>query len=219
MRLIIVGPPGAGKGTQAALIKDLLHIPHISTGNMFRSAIQNKTPLGIKAKHAMDRGELVSDDLTVSLVKERLEEKDAESGFLLDGFPRNVYQAEALNEILKEKNLKLDAVIDIEAKDDEIIKRIAGRRVCPQCKRGYHVTSLPPKHAGICDDCGVKLIQRDDDKEEIIKKRLEVYQTRTKPLLEYYLSSGLLKAVDGNRDVASTFADIKNFLGDFDGHH
>lgn len=209
MKLIIMGPPGAGKGTQAALIKDTYQIPHISTGDMFREAIKNKTPLGVEAKGYIDKGLLVPDSVTIGLVKERLANKDCQEGFLLDGFPRTIPQAEALNIILAELNIKLDAVVNIDVDDSVLIDRIVGRRVCPVCKAGYHVKYLQPKVEGICDECGGQLVQRKDDTEETVKNRLEVYANQTKPLLEFYNQLGLVKNINGIGDIDVIFNNIK----------
>ena len=209
MKLIIMGPPGAGKGTQAALIKDTYQIPHISTGDMFREAIKNETPLGVEAKGYIDKGLLVPDSVTIGLVKERLANKDCQEGFLLDGFPRTIPQAEALNIILAELNIKLDAVVNIDVDDSVLIDRIVGRRVCPVCKAGYHVKYLQPKVEGICDECGGQLVQRKDDTEETVKNRLEVYANQTKPLLEFYNQFGLVKNINGIGDIDVIFNNIK----------
>ena len=209
MKLIIMGPPGAGKGTQAALIKETYNIPHISTGDMFREAIKNQTPLGVEAKSYIDKGLLVPDSVTIGLVKERLANKDCQEGFLLDGFPRTIPQAEALNIILEELNIKLDAVVNIDVDDSILIDRIVGRRVCPVCKAGYHVKYLQPKVAGVCDECGGQLVQRKDDTEETVKNRLEVYANQTKPLLEFYNKLGLVKSIDGIGEIDVIFNNIK----------
>ena len=209
MKLIIMGPPGAGKGTQAALIKEAFNIPHISTGDMFREAIKNQTPLGVEAKGYIDKGLLVPDSVTIGLVKERLANKDCQEGFLLDGFPRTIPQAEALNIILEELNIKLDAVVNIDVDDSILIDRIVGRRVCPVCKAGYHVKYLQPKVAGVCDECGGQLVQRKDDTEETVKNRLEVYANQTKPLLEFYNKLGLVKSIDGIGEIDVIFNNIK----------
>ena len=213
MKLIIMGPPGAGKGTQAALIKNTLNIPHISTGDMFREAIKNETPLRVETKRYIDNGELVPDSVTIGLVRERLSNKDCQKGFLLDGFPRTIPQAKALDEILKDLNLNLDAVINIAVDDNVLVDRIVGRRVCPKCKAGYHITNLKPKVDGICDVCGEKLVQRKDDTEETVKNRLNVYANQTKPLLEYYDSYGIVKTIDGVGDIDVIFNNIKSSLG------
>ena len=213
MRLVIMGPPGAGKGTQAALIKEAYNIPHISTGDMFREAISNKTALGIEAKKNIDKGMLVPDSVTISLVKERLSQSDCKKGFLLDGFPRTIAQAQALDEILKELNIKLDAVINIDVDFNVLVDRIIGRRVCPKCGASFHIKNQPPKKEGICDECGTALVQRKDDTKETVVTRLNVYTSQTKPLLSYYEAQGLLKNVDGMGDIDAIFERIKKSLG------
>ena len=210
-----MGPPGAGKGTQAALIKEAFQIPHISTGDMFREAMRNETKVGLEAKKYIDNGMLVPDSVTNALVKERLSQADCKKGFLLDGFPRNISQAEALDNILKELNIKLDAVINIEVEFSILVDRVVGRRICPKCGAGYHVTNLKPKKDGICDVCGSELIQRKDDNEETIKTRLNVYSEQTKPLLAYYDKQGLVKTFNGDDDVNAIFANIKDAVGGF----
>ncbi len=215
MKLIIMGPPGAGKGTQAALIKTEYAIPHISTGDMFREAIKNQTSLGVEAKGYIDKGMLVPDSVTIGLVRERLSQKDCEKGFLLDGFPRTIPQAIALDEILKDLNIKLDAVINISVDFDCLVDRIVGRRVCPKCGAGYHITNLKPLKDGICDKCGSELIQRKDDTKETVVTRLEVYTTQTQPLLDYYNKQNLVVNVVGEGDIDAIFSNIKNLLGGF----
>ncbi len=210
-----MGPPGAGKGTQAALIKEEFKLAHISTGDMFRAAIKNSTPLGLEAKKFIDQGNLVPDSVTIGLVKERLQEADCKEGFMLDGFPRTIAQAEALDEILKELNMKLDAVLNIAVDSAVLVDRIVGRRVCKQCGAGYHVTNLKPKKEGICDVCGSELTQRKDDTKETVVTRLEVYTNQTKPLLDYYNKQNLVKEVNGLGDIDVIFGEIKKVLGGF----
>ncbi|MFJ2831904.1 adenylate kinase [Streptomyces sp. NPDC087263] len=196
MRIVLVGPPGAGKGTQAAFLAANLSIPHISTGDLFRANISRQTELGKLAKSYMDKGELVPDEVTIGMAKDRMEQPDAENGFLLDGFPRNVSQAEALDEMLKNEGMKLDAVLDLEVPEDEVVKRIAGRRVCRnESAHVFHVTYKPPKKDGVCDVCGGELYQRDDDSEETVRTRLEVYHTQTEPIIDYYKAQGLVVTI------------------------
>ena len=214
MRLLIMGAPGAGKGTQAVFIKEAYNIPHISTGDMFRNAIKNATPLGKMAKEFIDKGQLVPDSVTIGLVKERLSESDCANGFILDGFPRNIAQANCLDELLKELNMKLDAFLYIDVDQAVLTDRIVGRRVCPKCGASFHVKTLKPKVEGICDYCGSELVQRKDDTLETVTPRLEVYNTSTAPLLKYYEEKGLLRCVDGEGEVEQIFANIKKTLGD-----
>ena len=202
MNVILLGAPGAGKGTQAVRLAEKYNIPHISTGDIFRSNIKGQTPIGIVAKSYIDKGQLVPDEVTIQIVKERLEMDDCKNGYLLDGFPRTIAQAEAFDEMLKELNIKLDVVVNIDVKDDVIISRIINRRLCPSCGRGYNLVTLKPKIEGVCDDCGTPLYQRKDDNEETIKSRLEVYNKQTKPLIEYYEKQNLLLQIDGAGEIS-----------------
>ncbi|GGU11083.1 adenylate kinase [Streptomyces violascens] len=193
MRIVLVGPPGAGKGTQAAFLAQNLAIPHISTGDLFRANISQGTDLGKQAKAYMDAGNLVPDEVTIGMAKDRMEAPDAENGFLLDGFPRNVVQAEALDEVLKADGVKLDAVLDLEVPEDEVVKRIAGRRICRNdSAHVFHVAYNAPKQDGVCDKCGGELYQRGDDTEDTVRKRLEVYHSETEPIIDYYRAQGLV---------------------------
>ncbi len=212
MRLILLGPPGAGKGTQAEKIIEEFGIPHISTGDMFRGAIAQGTELGMQAKSFMDKGQLVPDDVTIGIVRERLKQEDTKNGFLLDGFPRTVPQADALGEILDSLGVNLDAVIEIEADDEAIVKRLTQRRVCRECGALYHLTNKPPREDGRCSVCGGEVYQRSDDTPETVRKRLEVYKSQTAPLIEYYDRKGLLLKVDGDKPIDEVFADIKSHL-------
>ncbi len=212
MRLLIMGRPGAGKGTQAFNIKNYYKIPHISTGDMFRDAIKNGTPLGKLAKSYTDKGALVPDEVTIGLVKERLSNKDCANGFLLDGFPRNVSQAEAMDNILNELGVKLDAVLDVNVEPEILIRRIVGRRVCKNCGATFHIEFNKPKMENICDNCGQTLVQRADDTEETAGSRLRVYDESTAPVLAYYEKQGLLKTVSGDQPVDKVFDDIKAVL-------
>ncbi|MDX3690814.1 adenylate kinase [Streptomyces europaeiscabiei] len=196
MRIVLVGPPGAGKGTQAAFLAQNLSIPHISTGDLFRANISKQTELGKLAKSYMDKGELVPDEVTIAMAKDRMEQPDAENGFLLDGFPRNVSQAEALDVTLQDESMNLDAVLDLEVPEAEVVKRIAGRRICRNdSAHVFHVTYKKPKQEGVCDSCGGELYQRDDDSEETVRKRLEVYHTQTEPIIDYYKAQGLVVTI------------------------
>ena len=213
MKLLIMGRPGAGKGTQAVNIREYYNIPHISTGDMFRAAIKNQTKLGLLAKSYMDQGGLVPDEVTIGIVKERLLEDDCKKGFLLDGFPRTIAQAEALTSFLKENGIKLDAVLDVNVPAEILVRRMVGRRVCKNCGATYHVEFSPSKVEGICDNCGNQLIQRADDTEATATNRLAVYDNQTAPLLAYYEKQNLLKTVNGDQPVDKVFDDIKNVLG------
>ncbi|MET7758604.1 adenylate kinase [Streptomyces sp. NPDC005389] len=196
MRIVLVGPPGAGKGTQAAFLAKNLDIPHISTGDLFRANISQGTELGLKAKAFMDAGDLVPDEVTIGMAKARMEQPDAANGFLLDGFPRNVAQAEALDVVLKAEDMQLDAVLDLEVPEDEVVKRIAGRRICRNdSAHVFHVEYNAPKTEGVCDACGGELYQRADDSEETVRKRLEVYHTQTEPIIDYYRAQNLVVTI------------------------
>lgn len=191
MKLIFLGPPGAGKGTLAAIVSELYKIPHISTGEIFRAAIREKTPLGLKVQSIIDSGRLVSDDITIELVKERLEKEDAKIGFILDGFPRTIAQAEALAKIVG-----IDCAVNFDIADNEVVERLSGRRVCKNCGKNYNISFIKPKTEGVCDKCGGELFTREDDKKDSITKRLEVYRAQTAPLIEYYKEKRLLKDID-----------------------
>lgn len=214
MKIIMLGAPGAGKGTQAKKIADKYQIPHISTGDIFRANIKNGTELGKKAKTYMDQGLLVPDELVVDLVVDRLAQEDCKNGCVLDGFPRTISQAESLDAALAEKNETIDYAIDVDVPDENIIHRMSGRRACVGCGATYHIVYAPTKAEGICDRCGEKLILRDDDKAETVKKRLEVYHTQTQPLIDYYTSKNVLKSVDGTKDMEEVFASIVEILGE-----
>ncbi|HSL85704.1 MAG TPA: adenylate kinase [Bacteroidales bacterium] len=214
MRIILLGPPGAGKGTQAQSISNKYAIPHISTGDIFRMNIAEGTELGILAKSYMDKGLLVPDNVTINLVKSRLTENDTKNGFLLDGFPRTINQAEVLDELLAEDNVAIEAALLIRIPLELIIMRMTGRRVCPSCGASYHLEFNPPMLKNICDDCGSNLIQRDDDKKETVEERLEIYDFQTKPLIDYYEKKGILKAVDGTKAINEVYEEIIGILGD-----
>lgn len=212
MNIVIMGLPGAGKGTQAAEIIKKYPIPHISTGDMFRLAIKNETPLGNEAKSYMDRGELVPDEVTIGIVRERLSESDAKDGFLLDGFPRTVEQAEALNKIMEELGSKIESTIYVDVPEEELMNRLTGRRICEVCGTAYHLVFNPPKQEGICDLDGGKLYQREDDNPETVQNRLEVNIKQTQPLLDFYESQGILSRVNGAQDIDEVFKDINKVL-------
>jgi adenylate kinase len=201
VRLVLVGPPGAGKGTQAQFISSNLSIPKISTGDIFRYNVSTGTELGRQAKAFMDRGDLVPDEVTIAMVSSRLQEDDAQVGFLLDGFPRNVPQAETLKKMLAEWDARLDIVLELVVDDDEVVRRLSGRRTCRKCGRIWHVVFDPPARPGICDECGGELFQRDDDQEETIRHRLEVYQQQTRPLIAFYADEGTLLGIDATGPV------------------
>lgn len=212
MRLIMLGAPGAGKGTQALLLSKEYTIPQISTGDMFRGHIKNQTELGKKAKEYMDQGLLVPDELVVEIVKDRIGKEDCRNGFILDGFPRTIPQAKALDEALTKMGICLDRAVNVNVPDDHIIRRMSGRRVCPKCGASYHLEFNKPLKESICNECGTSLIQRDDDQEETVRKRLEIYHEQTKPLIDYYQNKGILLTVDGVGDVDEISNRIKKAL-------
>ena len=213
MNLILLGAPGAGKGTQAAELVKAFDIPHISTGDMFRAAVKEGTELGKQAKACMDAGKLVPDSVTIGIVRERLSKDDCKKGFILDGFPRTVEQADALTEILKDLGLTLTRVLNINVPAEDLIERAVGRRICKKCGATYHTKFNPPKKEGICDVCGSELVLRDDDKPETVKNRLNVYHEQTQPLIDFYTEKGVLKTVDGTVPMEEVFAAITAILG------
>jgi len=213
MNILFMGPPGAGKGTQAQRIVSKYNIPHISTGDMFRAAIAEETELGLIAKQIVERGDLVPDDVTIGIVKERLSEADCKNGFLLDGFPRNVEQAKSLDDIMSSMDRVIDYAISIDVNVEQLKARLSGRRMCKACGTSYHVDFNPPEQAGICGKCGGELYQREDDSESKVATRLSVYMEQTRPLLEYYEDSGNLVHIDGFNDIDHVFADIQAVLG------
>ena len=213
MKIILMGPPGAGKGTQAEKLVELYQIPHISTGDMFRKAQKDGTELCLKAKEYMEQGQLVPDEVTVGIVRERLAEADCKDGFLLDGFPRTVQQADALDGILKDLGMALDRVINIEVDKAFLVDRLTGRRVCRTCGATFHVVNKAPKVEGVCDKCGGELYQRNDDKIETVSNRLDVYAAQTAPLIEYYQSKGVMSSIDGSKSMEDVLADIRSALG------
>ena len=214
MNVALFGPPGAGKGTQAKELSKHYNIPHISTGDILRANVRDGTELGLKAKQYMDKGELVPDEVLIGLIRNRLTEPDCEAGYLLDGYPRTIPQADALKDILAEISKPLDAVINIEVSDEELVKRLSGRRSC-NCGESYHVMFNPPEKEGVCNSCSAELYQRDDDKEEVIRQRLAVYNEKTKPLIDYYDNAGVLVNVDGTGTVNAVLADVCNIMDQF----
>ena len=213
MKIIMLGAPGAGKGTQAQMIAEQYHIPHISTGDIFRANIKNGTELGKKAKEFMDKGQLVPDELTVQLLLDRVAQDDCKDGYVLDGFPRTIPQADVLDQELTKLGDKVDYAINVDVPDENIIHRMSGRRACLKCGATYHIEHIPPKKEGICDKCGSELVQREDDKPETVKNRLSVYHEQTQPLIDYYTRKNILKTVDGTRDMKDVFSDIITILG------
>ncbi len=212
LNIILMGPPGAGKGTQAKRIIDAFNLPHISTGDIFRENIAKGTPLGLKAKAIIERGDLVPDELTIGLVRDRLSQDDCKNGYLLDGFPRTIPQAEALEVMGPEIERPVNLVIDISVPDEELVRRIAGRRVCPKCGASFHVTDMKPKEEGICDRCGAELIQRKDDNEASLKVRLENYYSATAPLIDFYKGKGTYHFFNGTIGADNLFKELSKLL-------
>ncbi len=213
MKIIMLGAPGAGKGTQAEMICEKYSLPHISTGDIFRTNIKNGTELGMEAKKYMDQGLLVPDELTVKILLDRVAKDDCKNGYVLDGFPRTIPQAEVLDKALTELNDKVDYAINVDVPDENIINRMSGRRACVTCGATYHVVYAPTKTEGVCDKCGANLILRDDDKPETVKNRLDVYHKQTQPLIDFYSKKGVLKEVDGTKKMDEVFASIVSILG------
>lgn len=212
MRVVLFGPPGSGKGTQASLLKEKYGLAHIATGDILREAVANKTEVGLKAKSYMDRGELVPDDVVIAIVKDKLQ-SIGEVGFILDGFPRTIAQAEALDRALVELGKPLDAVVNLQVDEEELVRRLSGRRVCPSCGEPYHLESKPPKVDEVCDKCGTALLQREDDKPEAIRNRLRVYREQTEPVLGYYASRGILKNIDAVGEIEQIASRIVDAVG------
>jgi adenylate kinase len=212
MNIILLGPPGAGKGTQAKMLIDRYRMPQISTGDILRAAVKEGTPLGKEAKSYMDKGQLVPDSVVIGIVEDRIQQPDCRNGYMLDGFPRTVPQAEALDEMLRKRKAKIDHVVSVEVARDELVKRLTGRRTCRECGAGFHVHFDPPKKAGRCDKCGGELYQRDDDNEKTVTARLQVYESQTLPLIEYYKKQGKLRAVDGVGEMKTIFERITKVL-------
>lgn len=214
MKIIMLGAPGAGKGTQAKMIADKYSIPHVSTGDIFRANIKEQTELGMEAKKYMDQGLLVPDELTVKILLDRVAKDDCRNGYVLDGFPRTIPQAEVLDKAVSELNESIDFAINVDVKDENIIRRMSGRRACLKCGATYHIEHIPPKKEGICDKCGSELVLRDDDKPETVEKRLKVYHEQTQPLIDYYNKKGILREVDGSQDMKDVFKAIVSILGE-----
>ena len=213
MKIVMLGAPGAGKGTQAKMIAEKYTIPHISTGDIFRANIKEGTPLGLEAKSYMDQGKLVPDELTVKILLDRVAKDDCKNGYVLDGFPRTIPQANVLKEALEKQNDKIDYAINVDVPDENIVRRMSGRRACVTCGATYHIEHVPPKKEGICDKCGSELILRDDDKPDTVLNRLKVYHDQTQPLIDFYNNEGILKEVDGTIDVKDVFESIVKILG------
>ena len=213
MKIIMLGAPGAGKGTQAKMIAEKYSIPHVSTGDIFRANIKNGTELGKQAKEYMDAGKLVPDELTVKILLDRVAQDDCKNGYVLDGFPRTIPQAEVLEDALNKLGDKIDYAVNVDVPDENIVRRMSGRRACLKCGATYHIEHIPPKQEGICDTCGSELVLRDDDKPETVQNRLKVYHEQTQPLIDFYTERKVLKTVDGTKDMKEVFADIIAILG------
>lgn len=213
MKIVMLGAPGAGKGTQAIKIADKYGIPHISTGDIFRANIKGGTELGLKAKSYMDKGELVPDEVTIGMLLDRIAEKDCTEGYVLDGFPRTIPQAESLTKALEQTGTAIDFALNVDVPDENIVTRMSGRRACPKCGNTYHIVYAAPKTENICDKCGTELIIRSDDKPETVQDRLNVYHKQTEPLIRYYENAGVLKNVDGTQDLEKVFSDVIAILG------
>ena len=213
MKIIMLGAPGAGKGTQAKMIADKYQVPHVSTGDIFRANIKNGTELGMEAKKYMDQGQLVPDELTVKILLDRVAQPDCEKGYVLDGFPRTIPQAEVLDKALAELNESIDYAINVDVPDENIVRRMSGRRACLSCGAKYHIEHIPPKQEGVCDTCGQELVLREDDKPETVLNRLEVYHKQTQPLIDFYTEKGVLRTVDGTVDMQDVFGAIVAILG------
>ena len=214
MKIIMLGAPGAGKGTQAKMIAEKYQVPHVSTGDIFRANIKNGTELGMEAKKYMDQGLLVPDELTVKILLDRVAQPDCANGYVLDGFPRTIPQAEVLDEALTKLGEKIDYAINVDVPDENIVRRMSGRRACLKCGATYHIEHIPPKTEGICDTCGSELVLREDDKPETVQKRLTVYHDQTQPLIDYYKAQGILKSVDGTLPMDDVFSAIVSILGE-----
>ena len=212
LNIILLGPPGCGKGTQAKMLTEKYHIPQISTGDILREAVKNKTPLGLEAKTYMDSGKLVPDDVVIGIIQDRLKQPDCEKGFILDGFPRTVVQAEALDDTLKTMEKKIEHAISISVDEEELLRRLTGRRTCRSCGAMFHILFNPPKKEGICDKCSGELYQRDDDKEETIRNRLNVYNQQTAPLIDYYQKKELLRTIEGVGKIEDIFRKIEEVI-------
>lgn len=213
MKIVMLGAPGAGKGTQAKMIAEKYGIPHVSTGDIFRANIKNGTALGMEAKKYMDQGQLVPDELTVRILLDRVAQPDCEDGYVLDGFPRTIPQAEVLDEALRGRGEKLDWAVNVDVPDENIVRRMSGRRACLKCGATYHIEHIPPKKEGVCDACGSGLVLRDDDRPETVQNRLKVYHEQTQPLIDFYTGKGIMRSVDGTQDMRDVFAAITEILG------